>query len=106
MLTVDLTGFGVVMTADSQPIEAIDRETRVLAHSGRWHTRNPILTREAMGFAGFTGFVGTETIGDKPTRDWLVTFGTKHPTLSLAGGKVHVVGVGRDSGIRSYSKIR
>ncbi len=72
------------MTADSQPIQAIDGETRVLAHSGRWHTRNPILTREAAGFAGFTGYIGTEMIGVKPTRDWLEAFSTEHSTLSLA----------------------
>jgi len=84
VLTVEITSFGVVMTADSQPIEAVDGETRVLGHGGRWHTRNPILTRDAGGFTGFTGYVGTETIGGKQTRDWLDAFGATHPTESLA----------------------
>jgi hypothetical protein len=83
VLTVDLTAFGVVMSADSQPIEALDGETRVLGQPGRRHTRNPILTRHAGGFAGFTGYVGTETIGGVGTRDWLHAFGARHPTESL-----------------------
>jgi hypothetical protein len=84
VLTVELTAFGVVMTADSQPIQALDGETRLLGHAGRWHTRNPILKRSAAGFSGFTGFVGTETIADRPTRDWLESFGRRHPTAHLA----------------------
>src|SRR6266508_2368994 len=84
VLTVDLTAFGVVMSADSQPIEALDGETHVLGQPGQRHTRNPILTREAGGFAGFTGYVGTETVGGKATRDWLDAFGAKNPTASLA----------------------
>jgi hypothetical protein len=78
VLTVDLTAYGVVMSADSQPIEAMDGVTRVLGQPGRRHTRNPILTRNAGGFAGFTGYVGTETIGGKATRDWLDAFGAGH----------------------------
>jgi hypothetical protein len=84
VLTVDLTAFGVVMSADSQPIEAVDGETRVLGQPGRRHTRNPIVTRDAGGFAGFTGYVGTEAIGGKPTRDWLDAFGAKHPSEGLS----------------------
>ncbi len=72
------------MSADSQPIEALDGETHVLGQPGQRHTRNPILTREAGGFAGFTGYVGTETVGGKATRDWLDAFGAKNPTASLA----------------------
>jgi hypothetical protein len=41
VLTVDLTTFGVVMTADSQPIEALAGNTRLLGHAGQWHSRNP-----------------------------------------------------------------
>jgi hypothetical protein len=84
VLTVDFTGFGVVMSADSQPIEALDGETRVLGQPGQRHARNPILTRDAGGFTGFTGYVGTETIGGKATRDWLDAFGARHPSESLA----------------------
>jgi hypothetical protein len=84
VLTVDLTAFGVVMTADSQPIEALDGETRVLAHRGRWHTRNPILQRDAGGFTGFVGYVGTEDIGGTSVRDWLDAFAARHPNETLA----------------------
>jgi hypothetical protein len=83
VLTVDLATFGVVMTADSQPIDALDGQTRILGHAGRWHTRNPILMRAAGGFTGFVGFVGTEQIGNANTRDWLDAFGTRHPTETL-----------------------
>jgi hypothetical protein len=72
------------MSADSNPIEALDGQTRVLAHPGRWHTRNPILARDAGGFTGFAGYVGTETIDGKATRDWLDAFGRRHATASLA----------------------
>src|SRR5712691_9453079 len=84
VLTVDVTGFGVVMSADSNPVEALDGETRALAHPGRWHTRNPIVRRDTGGFTGFTGFVGTETIEGKAMRDWLEGFGRRHPNESLA----------------------
>ncbi len=81
---MDLTAFGVVMTADSQPVEALDGQTRILGHAGRWHTRNPILVRDAGGFTGFVGYVGTEEIGRTGTRDWLGSFGARHPTQTLA----------------------
>jgi hypothetical protein len=84
VLTVDVTGFGVVMSADSNPVEALDGETRGLAHPGRWHTRNPIVRRDAGGFTGFTGFVGTETIDGKGMREWLEGFGRKYPSEGLA----------------------
>jgi hypothetical protein len=71
------------MSADSQPVELLDHETRALPHAGQ-RTRNPILDRRAGGFTGLTGFVGTETIGDTPTRDWLTTFGTSHADESLS----------------------
>jgi hypothetical protein len=83
VLTVDLSVFGVVMTADSQPIEALSGQTRILGQPGRHHTRNPILKRQAGGFTGFVGFVGTEQIGGKTTRDWLDGFGARHATAGL-----------------------
>jgi hypothetical protein len=83
VLTVDLTAFGVVMTADSQPIEALPGNTRLLGHVGRWHSRNPIVHRDAGGFTGFTGYVGTEEIGDLGTREWLEAFARHHPTERL-----------------------
>jgi hypothetical protein len=84
LLAVDVSRFGVVMSADSQPVELLDGETRVLAQAGERRTRNPILIRDAGGFKGFTGFVGTETIGKRTTRDWLTTFGTSHAHENLS----------------------
>jgi hypothetical protein len=91
VLMVDVTAFGVVMSADSQPIEALDAETRVLGQPGQRRTRNPILRRNAGGFSGFTGFVGTEVIGGKMTRDWLHAFAARHPIASLSD-YAHVLG--------------
>ncbi|MDQ3401303.1 MAG: hypothetical protein M3470_09895 [Chloroflexota bacterium] len=84
LLAVDVSAFGVVMSADSQPVELLDGQTRVLAQAGQRRTRNPILIRDGGGFIGLTGFVGTELIGPKTTRDWLNTFGTHHANESLA----------------------
>lgn len=72
------------MSADSQPVELLDRETRVLAQAGQRRTRSPILIRSAGGFVGLTGFVGTETIGGTSTRDWLAAFGARHAENTLA----------------------
>lgn len=84
LLAVDVSSFGVVMSADSQPVELLDGNTRVLAQPGQRRTRNPILIRDGGGFTGFTGFVGTEVIGAKTTRDWLTNFGTNQADESLA----------------------
>lgn len=78
LLAVDVSRFGVVMSADSQPIEILEHETRVLAQAGKRHTRNPILIRHAVGFAGFTGFVGTESIDTMATDEWLRKFAKSH----------------------------
>jgi len=72
------------MSADSQPIELLDDETRVLSGAGRQLRRSPILIRDGGGFVGFTGFVGTETIGSSTTRDWLAHFGEQRLDLGLA----------------------
>lgn len=56
ILAVDVSTFGVVISADSQPIEALDGETRVLAQQGPL-TRCPIVIRKEGGFVGFTGYV-------------------------------------------------
>jgi hypothetical protein len=84
VLTVDFTGFGVVMSADSHPIEALESDTRILVDPTRNHTRNPILKRRATGFAGYVGYVGTEEIEGKTTRDWLEVFGRRHAAATLA----------------------
>jgi len=83
ILAVDVSRYGVVMSADSQPVEALDGETRVLAHHGDL-TRCPIVIRRDGGFVGFTGYVGTETIDGKVMSDWLTAFGLKHTGASLA----------------------
>jgi hypothetical protein len=83
ILAVDVSTLGVVMSADSQPIEALDGETRVLAQAGHL-TRNPILLRDEGGFAGFTGYVGTEMMGNTSTADWLAAFGARQAGSSLA----------------------
>jgi hypothetical protein len=71
------------MSADSQPIEALGRQTRVLRQQGGL-TRCPIVIRNEGGFVGFSGYVGTEEIAGSPTRDWLTAFGLRHAGLSLA----------------------
>ncbi len=83
LLAVDVSAFGVVMSADSQPIEALGGQTRVLTQQGGL-TRCPIVIRNEGGFAGFTGYVGTEEIDGSPTRDWLTAFGLRHAGVSLA----------------------
>ena len=42
------------------------------------------MIRNEGGFAGFTGYVGTEEIDRSPTRDWLTAFGARHAGVSLA----------------------
>src|SRR5581483_3165563 len=83
LLAVDVCTFGAVMSADSQPIEALGGQTRVLAQQGSL-TRCPIVIRNEGGFAGFTGYVGMEEIGGSSTRDWLTAFGLRHAGASLA----------------------
>jgi hypothetical protein len=75
--------FGVVISADSQPVEGLDGETRVLPHNGEL-IRCPIVVRRGGGFIGFTGYVGTEEIDGRATRDWLTAFGSRHAEASLA----------------------
>lgn len=83
LLAVDVSTFGVVMSADSQPIEALGGQTRVLTHQGGL-TRCPMVIRNEAGFVGFTGYVGTEEIAASPTREWLTAFGSRHVGVSLA----------------------
>jgi hypothetical protein len=83
LLAVDVSTFGVVMSADSQPIEALGGQTHVIEQQGGL-TRCPIVIRNEAGFAGFTGYVGTEEIGGRTIRDWLKAFGSQHAGVSLA----------------------
>ena len=58
LLAVDLTSHGVVMSADSQPVEigaGINRIDDAAIH----RTRDPIVQRCAGGFVGLVGFVET-----------------------------------------------
>lgn len=82
LLAVDVSGFGVVMSADSRPVELLDGENRVLAGGPR--IRDPILIREGGGFRGFIGYVGTEAIDGQTMRHWLSAFGTAHTDETLA----------------------
>jgi hypothetical protein len=84
ILTLDVCGYGVVMSADSQLVECLEGENRVLVDPTRQTTRNPIVIRTAGGFTGLTGYVGTEEIGNARTGDWLMRFGDEHPTDDLA----------------------
>jgi hypothetical protein len=83
LLAVDVSMFGVVMSADSQPIEALDGQTRILVPEGRLR-KCPIVVRNEGGFAGFTGYVGTEEIDGRTTKNWLIEFGKRNAGLGLA----------------------
>lgn len=83
LLALDVLAFGVVMSADSQPVELLDGENRLLTEEVP-RTRNPILIREGGGFRGLIGYVGTECIGGTKTRDWLSVFGSSHADQPLA----------------------
>jgi hypothetical protein len=73
LLAVDVSGFGIVMSADSQRVELLDGENRVLAGVPR--IRNPILIRDGGGFRGLIGYVGTEAIDRPSMSEWLSAFG-------------------------------
>ena len=82
LLAVDLTSHGVVMSADSQPVEigaGINRIDDAAIH----RTRDPIVQRCAGGFVGLVGFVGTERIDGSSTGDWLRRFNRQVPDDDL-----------------------
>jgi hypothetical protein len=81
ILALDVSRFGIVMSADSQPVELLDGRNRVART--RLLSRNPILVRRGGGFAGLVAFVGRERIAGKPTREWLHAFSAQHPDESL-----------------------
>jgi hypothetical protein len=83
LLALDIAAHGVVMSADSQPVEILGGETRILDPDGS-RTRNPIVIRQGGGFSGLVGSVGTERVGNVTTRDWLSAFSTSHPEETLA----------------------
>ena len=108
LLAVDVSHFGVVMSADSQPIEALAGKTRVLAQQGGL-TRCPIVSRNEGRFAGFTGYVGTEEIDGSTTRDWLIAFGSRHAAVRLADYATalgrELTAVWKDLGLQSVLEI-
>jgi hypothetical protein len=83
ILALDVSRFGVVMSADSQPVELLDRRNRVTPTRARM-TRNPIIVRRGGGFKGLIGFVGRERIAGRPSQDWLRMFSAHHPDEPLA----------------------
>jgi hypothetical protein len=82
LLALDVSQFGVVMSADSQPVELLDGRHQVIVQPGQLH-RDPIIVRRGGGFSGLVGYVGRERIDGTPTRSWLEKFSTRHPTDAL-----------------------
>lgn len=82
VLAVDLTAYGVVMSADSQPVEIVDGETRV-EDSAERRVRSPIIQRAAGGFVGLIGFAGTERVEGIGTSEWLRRFNRQAPNDEL-----------------------
>jgi hypothetical protein len=78
LLAVDVTAHGVVMSADSQPVEIRAGDNRVDSSADR-RTRNPIVVRAAGGFVGLVGFAGTEHVEGIPTARWLRRFDQQSP---------------------------
>jgi hypothetical protein len=82
VLAVDLTAHGVVMSADSQPVEIVGGENRIDDSAGR-RVRNPILQLTTGGFVGLVGFAGTERVERVGTSDWLRRFARQTPNDEL-----------------------
>jgi hypothetical protein len=78
LLAVDLSAHGVVMSADSQPVEILGGQNRVLAAKGR-RNRNSIVIRVGGGFVGLLGFAGTEETEGMETARWLERFSATWP---------------------------
>jgi hypothetical protein len=81
LLAVDVTSYGVVMSADNQQVEILGGESHVLPTTGQ-RSRNHILIRSGGGFAGLVGYVGTESIGGIDTMRWLRQFSSDRPQAS------------------------
>ena len=73
LLAVDVTQWGVVMSADSQQVEIRGGENRTVSTPG-WQARDPILPRVGGGFVGLVGFAGTEEVESLVTAEWLRQF--------------------------------
>jgi hypothetical protein len=82
LLAVDVTSFGVVMSADSQPVEILGGSTLALPTAGRRSWKH-LMVRTGGGFVGLVGYVGTEQIGSTPTYDWLRDFSRAETNASV-----------------------
>jgi hypothetical protein len=78
LLAVDVTAYGVVMSADSQRVEIHGGNNRALQQRGR-EKRDPIVIRMGGGFVGLVGFAGTEAIESIDTAEWLRRFSSACP---------------------------
>lgn len=83
LLALDVSQFGVVMSADSQPVELVDGAYRVLNSDGQLRAK-PIIVRRGGGFVGLIGFVGRPRIDGMPTRSWLERASRQHASEGLA----------------------
>lgn len=79
LLAVDVSAYGVAMSADSQLVEIRPGENRVLDPGGS-RSRNPIVIRSGGGFVGLVGFAGTEEVEGKSTADWVTQFSAAWPS--------------------------
>lgn len=82
LLALDVSAYGVVMSADSQGVELLAGRNLVLTSRAQ-RMRNPLVISRGGGFTGLIGYVGTEEIGGRTTRDWLETFVREHPDKPL-----------------------
>lgn len=81
LLTVDVTGLGVVMTSDRQPIVLGDGSLAVLDLNAQ-SKELKIIERHAAGFDGLLGYVGTERIGSATVRSVIERINTtRRPTF-------------------------
>lgn len=89
LLTVDVTALGVVMSSDSQPIEIVSGNIRVLDFGGE-RRRDKMIERHGGGFDGLIGYVGTEQVGTKTTRAFIDRVSHGAPDLPLAEFAEHL----------------
>jgi hypothetical protein len=82
LLALDVSRFGVVMSADSQPVDLLDGRCRIFRPHGSLRN-NPIVIRRGGGLTGLIGYVGREGIGGTGTRGWLERFSAQHPNEPL-----------------------
>jgi hypothetical protein len=82
LLTLDLCRFGVVMGADSQPIDLLEGSTRI--HSQGQRNANPIVEWHGARFTGLIGYVGRRSVAGLSTRSWLERFMVRNRDLTTS----------------------